>query len=133
MLVVLSVCVGVMLGLTRSPGAEAAGGKGEPLSVTAADDPSEIVEVRVWPRGPGGRAVSWHVACPGDARCAALQQALPQLTREASGPCPRMRTGVREATVTGTIAGRHVAAFIDQRDGCGAARWRALAPVLRAR
>jgi hypothetical protein len=41
-----------------------------------------------------------------------------------------MRRRDAEAIVTGYVAGRYVTAWLDQRDGCGAKRWRTLGPLL---
>ena len=91
------------------------------------------LQVTVWPRGPGGPRLRWNITCPpasAPCRTAISRRAL--LMREPAGPCSG-RSGRAEALVVGRVAGRHVVAWLDQRDGCGARRWRALLPLVGVR
>lgn len=95
--------------------------------------PAVDLQVTVWPRGAGGPRLRWAITCPplsAPCRTALRKRAL--LVREPAGPCSG-RSGRAEAVVVGNIAGRHVAAWLDQRDGCGAERWRSLLPLVGVR
>lgn len=91
------------------------------------------LQVTVWPRGAGGPRLRWAINCPPISKaCSTALARRTMLVRERVGPCSG-RSGRAEALVVGTVGGRHVAAWLDQRDGCGTARWRALLPLVGAR
>lgn len=123
---------------TLAPTADAAAATStgsKPVATTGSPAPPPVVALRVtvWPRGAGGPRLTWTVTCPpasGACRTAITRRAL--LMSERPGPCSN-RSGRAEAVVVGRVAGRHVVAWLDQRDGCGVERWRALLPVLTAR
>lgn len=95
--------------------------------------PTVALQVTVWPRGAGGPRLRWAISCPPlSAPCRTALAKRRMLVRELAGPCSG-RSGRAEAVVVGSVAGRHVAAWLDQRDGCGATRWRALLPLVGER
>jgi len=96
--------------------------------------PAVELVVTVWPRGAGGPHARWNVSCPPmSAPCRTALARRAMLDGDLRGPCRSRRSGPAEALVVGTIAGRHIAAWVDQRDGCGAARWQALLPLVGVR
>jgi len=116
-----------------TPATAAAGTPAAPARPQAARRPPHVdLNVTVWPRGPGAGRITWRITCPPmTTACRAALGRRGALVAEARGPCPRAgRTNAAEALVEGSVAGRAVAAWIDRRDGCGAARWRTLAPLL---
>jgi hypothetical protein len=138
--VCLIAVVGYLGAVVRSPSptpaATAAALPAETQSPTARRPAVPAPEVRlnvtVWPHGPGKGRLSWQVTCPPmTAACRAALGRPGQLAGEARGPCPRAgRANQAEALVEGSVAGRAVETWLDRRDGCGAARWQALKPVL---
>jgi|GEM_PF-5456438 len=101
---------------------------------TPADEAATQVDlsVVVWPRGPGRGRVAWSVTCPPmTSACRTAARRWATLASEGGGPCRPMRSRLPEAMVTGYVNGRHVAAWVDQRDGCGFMRWTSLAALLK--
>ena len=96
-------------------------------------DLTVALAVTLWPAGPGRGRVSWTLECPPmtDACTTALTRS-GLLRSELPGPCRPARSGDAEAIVVGRVAGAHVAAWLDRRDGCGVTRWQRLLPVVTA-
>jgi hypothetical protein len=92
------------------------------------------VVVRVDRDGPGGRPpVARRVRCRADERspaCRALLAAGALGPVGADAVCTELYGGPQRARVTGTVAGRRVAASFSRADGCEIARWDRLAAVL---
>lgn len=127
-----------LIGTPEATGQPTAAGPGS-MAVAAArpatppDDAGARVNlsVVVWPRGPGKGRVAWAISCPPmTAACRTVARRWSTLAKESGGPCPPMRSRLPEAMVTGFVNGRYVAAWVDQHDGCGLARWRALTDLL---
>jgi hypothetical protein len=91
--------------------------------------------VTVWPHGTGRPSASWVLSCPPmTAACRVALARQGDLRAERRAPCAATPTrGNAEALVNGRVSGRYVLAWLDQRDACGAARWRALRPLLTNR
>lgn len=99
-----------------------------PAQPVAAEVDLSIV---VWSRGPGHGRRAWALQCPPvTASCRVAMRRSRVLAQEDHGPCRRTRPRVPEAFISGYVNGRYVAAWLDQRDGCGVARWRSLAGLL---
>ena len=93
--------------------------------------PEVQLSTMLWPHGPGRGRLAWSVTCPPmTAACRAALGRLRILTNEPVGPCARSRPRDPEAIITGWVGTRHVTAWVDQRDGCGARRWAQLLPLL---
>lgn len=132
------MCVLTMLGYVSAiphdarPAAAAAGAAGGSAAPVAHRPPvprmTVDLSVTVWPHGPSGRHASWSITCPPMTRaCRRAIARRADLRAERPGPCPAAgRLGAAEAIVNGDLAGRPVSAWLDQRDTCGAERWRAL-------
>lgn len=120
------------------PGAAAAMAQGTATTAPAAGRPATPpavpridLSVTLWPHGPGRGRLAWSVTCPPmTAACRAALGRTRALVQEHPGPCTGARPREPEAIITGFIDGRHVAAWVDQRDACGVRRWTALRPLL---
>lgn len=98
---------------------------------TAATEPRVVLAITLWPRGPQGARREWSVTCPPmTAACRVALGRTQALTSERTAGCRSSRPRAAEAMVTGYVRGRHMAAWVDQRDGCGQQRWAALRPLL---
>lgn len=108
---------------TRAPAAA------RPATPRAA--PRIDLSITIWPHGPGRGRLAWSVTCPPmTAACRVALGRTRALAQEPTGACTGIRPRDPEAIVTGFINGRHVAAWVDQRDACGVRRWTALRPLL---
>ena len=128
-----------LLGTPEATGQSAPAGPASPGVVAArpatpADGAGTQVDlsVVVWPRGPGRGRVAWSVTCPPmTSACRTAARRWATLASEGGGPCRPMRSRLPEAMITGYVNGRYVAAWVDQRDGCGLVRWTSLAALLK--
>lgn len=104
---------------------EASGQPTASRPATPQEPPAAQVDLSVvlWPHGPGRGRAAWSITSPPmTSACRAAIRRWGTLRAERGGPCRPMRPRAPEATVTGHVRGRYVAAWIDQRDGCGLAR-----------
>lgn len=109
----------------------AAGATAAARPATPPAAPQVDLAITIWPHGPGRGRLAWSVTCPPmTAACRAALGRTRTLAQEPPGPCTGTRPRDPEAIVTGFINGRHVAAWVDQRDACGMRRWTALRPLL---
>ena len=123
-------------GAFASPAAAKPAGPGTtPHPRTAVEHPEAApgvgLSITLWPHGPGHPDTRWAVRCP--PMTTACRTALARrrlLENELPGPCPSLRRGAAEAVVVGWLGSHHVVSWLDQRDGCGSARWRGLHPLL---
>lgn len=113
-------------------------GSAAPAAVTAHRPSTPSVHgtdlrITLWPRGPGGAARSWHLACPSRGRaCTVARTRAATLRAGATGAaCTALGRGDGEALVLGTLGGRPVDTWLDQRDSCDAAAWARLHALLR--
>lgn len=117
--------------LLMSPAASGYPAAARPATPTQPAAPQVDLSVVVWPRGPGHARHAWALKCPPmTAACRAAMRRSRALAQDDHGPCRRMRPRMPEAFISGYVNGRYVATWIDQRDGCGAARWKALEGLL---
>lgn len=122
------------MALLTPPAASGQPSAARPATPTQPPAPQVDLSVVVWPRGAGHGRRSWSITCPPmTPACRTAIRRAGVLAQEGHGPCAPTRARAPEAFISGYVNGRYVTAWLDQRDGCGLARWRQLLGLLRHR